>query len=182
MLAPKVTTAGSSVMSARSPNRMLLSHPSTPPATARIAIRKHPRMILFLAVSSVRPNFLLSLCLIYISTLPANTVLVKKPPIKCLQTCQFNHDRSGGQTQASSSAPALIFSICPARRRRRRSCTASVRSFRTFQFLQPEDRTMKRSWRPSAPEQTRSPTLRPAMGNFLLRSCKNTAENYKYSV
>ena len=59
---------------------------------------------------------------------------------------------------------------------------ASVRSFRTFRFLQPEDRTMKRSWRPSTPVQTRSPTLRPAMENFLLRSCKNTAENYKYSV
>lgn len=43
----------------------------------------------------------------------------------------------------------LIFSMCPARRRRRRSCAASVRSFRTFRFLQPEDRTMKRSWRPS---------------------------------
>ena len=76
----------------------------------------------------------------------------------------------------------LIFSMCPARRRRRRSCAASVRSFRTFRFLQPEDRTMKRSWRPSTPVQTRSPTLRPAMENFLLRSCKNTAENYKYSV
>ena len=66
----------------------------------------------------------------------------------------------------------LIFSMCPARRRRRRSCAASVRSFRTFRFLQPEDRTMKRSWRPSTPVQTRSPTLRPAMENFLLRSCK----------
>ncbi len=76
----------------------------------------------------------------------------------------------------------LIFSMCPARQRRRRSCAAAVRSFRTFRFLQPEDRTMKRSWRPSTPVQTRSPTLRPAMENFLLRSCKNTAENYKYSV
>ena len=76
----------------------------------------------------------------------------------------------------------LIFSMCPARRRRRRSCAASVRSFRTFRFLQPEDRTMKRSWRPSTPVQTRSPTLRPAMENFSLRSCKNTVENYKYSV
>ena len=100
-------------MSARSPNRMLLSHPSTPPATVRIAIRRHPRMILFLAVASVRPNSLLSLCLIYISTLPANAVLVKKPPIKCLQTCQFNHDRSEGQAQASSSAaPARIPIVC----------------------------------------------------------------------
>ena len=35
---------------AEAPNRMLLSHPSTPPATARIAIRKHPRMILFFIV------------------------------------------------------------------------------------------------------------------------------------
>ena len=113
MLAPRVTTTGSSVMSARSPNRMLLSHPSTPPATVRIAIRRHPRMILFLAVASVRPNSLLSLCLIYISTLPANAVLVKKPPIKCLQTCQFNHDRSEGQAQASSSAaPARIPIVC----------------------------------------------------------------------
>ena len=113
MLAPRVTTTWSSVMNARSPSRMLLSHPSTPPATARIAIRRHPRMILFLAVASVRPNSLLSLCLIYISTLPANAVLVKKPPIKFLQTCRFNHDRSGGQIQASSSAaPAGILVIC----------------------------------------------------------------------
>lgn len=113
MLAPSVTATWNSVMSARSPNRMLLSHPSTSPATARIAIRRHPRMILFLAVASVRPNSLLSLCLIYISTLPANAVLVKKPPIKCLQTCQFNHDRSEGQAQVSSSAaPAGILVIC----------------------------------------------------------------------
>ena len=68
-------------MSARSPNRMLLSHPSTPPATARIAIRKHPRMIRFFIICILLfPNLQLGLCLICNSTLPVNTGLVKKPP------------------------------------------------------------------------------------------------------
>lgn len=76
----------------------------------------------------------------------------------------------------------LIFSMCPARRRRRRSCAASVRSFRTFRFLQPEDRTMKRSWRPFALARTPSPIPHPATASFLPILCKNTVENYKYSV
>lgn len=68
-------------MRARSPNRMLLSHPSTPPTTASAAIRRHPQMIRFFNVGVLLfPNLQLGLCLIYNSTLPVNTGLVKKPP------------------------------------------------------------------------------------------------------